>query len=92
VIRELPPAETGRGRVLTAEVLLVLRPHHGGAAELVRAADAQRDDGYRLVAAFEADREQAVVAAGFRVTRSLAWGRHGLHIVAHHFARPVTPT
>jgi GNAT superfamily N-acetyltransferase len=72
VIRELSPPETG----LAADALLALRPHHGGAADVTRAVDAQREDGYRLVAAFEPDREQAVAAAGFRVTRSLAWGRH----------------
>jgi len=72
VIRELLPPESG----LAADALLALRPHRGRASDLTRAIDAQRLDGYRLVAAFEPGREQAVAAAGFRVTRSLAWGRH----------------
>jgi ribosomal protein S18 acetylase RimI-like enzyme len=72
VIRELSPSETR----LAADALLALRPHHGDAAGVTRAADAQRADGYRLVAAFEPDREQAVAVAGFRVTRNLSWGRH----------------
>ena len=72
MIRELLPPESG----LAADALLALRPHRGRASDLTRAIDAQRLDGYRLVAAFEPGREQAVAAAGFRVTRSLAWGRH----------------
>ena len=71
MIRELSPAETG----LAAEAMLALRPHLGDVAGLTRAIDAQRDDGYRLAAAFEPGREQAVAAAGFRVARCLAWGR-----------------
>jgi ribosomal protein S18 acetylase RimI-like enzyme len=71
-IRELAEGETHRA----AAALLELRPHHAPAAALVATADAQRADGYRLVASFEPGEEDAAAAAGFRITRNLAWGRH----------------
>ena len=37
--------------------------------------DAQRAAGYRVVAAFDGDEEDAAAAAGFRVGENLAWGR-----------------
>jgi GNAT superfamily N-acetyltransferase len=35
-----------------------------------------RPAGYRLIAAFVSGQQQAVAVAGFRVSDSLAWGRH----------------
>jgi GNAT superfamily N-acetyltransferase len=74
VIRELSAGETA----LAATVLLELRPALGTPEALAARVDAQRAAGYRIVASFErhGDGEQASAAAGFRVSDSLAWGRH----------------
>jgi GNAT superfamily N-acetyltransferase len=46
----------------------------------VRAVDElQRPTGYRLLGAFEEDREDAVAVAGFRAFHCLAWG-HALYV------------
>ena len=59
--------------------MLALRPHLESAEEFVRRVDeAQRPQGYRLIAFFVEGREQAVAAAGFRVNDYLAWG-HSLY-------------
>jgi GNAT superfamily N-acetyltransferase len=70
-IRELPEGETHRA----ARALLELRPHRGPAEALVARADAQREDGYRVVGSFDPGAEDAAGAAGFRVAANLAWGR-----------------
>ncbi len=70
-VRELAAGESHRA----AAALLELRPHGGGAAELVERIDAQRAAGYRLAASFEAGDAHAAAVAGFRVVESLAWGR-----------------
>jgi GNAT superfamily N-acetyltransferase len=74
VIRELGTGETA----LAAAVLLELRPALGTPETLVERVDAQRAAGYRVVASFErdGDGEWAAAAAGFRVSETLAWGRH----------------
>ena len=71
--RELHAGETAAAYAAMSE----LRPHVGSRAEFVRRVDVeQRADGYRLVGAFEEGEEDAVAAAGFRLGRNLAWGRH----------------
>ena len=55
--------------------MLELRPGIGDAAQFaIRVDQVQRDEGYRLVAAFEAAGEPAVAVAGFRLVHNLAWG------------------
>ena len=50
-----------------------LRTHYEDEAEFVRRVDeVQRNEGYRIVGAFEGDR--CVAVAGFRVIHNLAWG------------------
>jgi GNAT superfamily N-acetyltransferase len=71
-VRELAPGESH----LAAAALLELRPHLETAERAVERIDAQRADGYRLAASFEPGEEQAAAVAGFRVSRSLAWGHH----------------
>src|SRR5687767_1980593 len=71
-VRELAEGETA----LAAAALLALRPHVGDAAAMVARVDAQRADGYRVVASFEPGEREAAAAAGFRVGENLAWGRH----------------
>jgi GNAT superfamily N-acetyltransferase len=69
MIREIQPGEAG----LVAEVMHELRPHRA-VADLPALIDAQRADGYRLVASF--DSEAAVAVLGFREGTNLAWGHH----------------
>lgn len=70
-VRELAAGETH----LAAAALLELRPHLASAEALVAAADAQRADGYRVVASFdESAAPAAAAAAGFRVVTMLAHG------------------
>jgi GNAT superfamily N-acetyltransferase len=71
-VRELAPGESH----LAAAALLELRPHLKTAERVVERSDAQRADGYRLAASFEAGDDQAAAVAGFRVSTSLAWGHH----------------
>jgi GNAT superfamily N-acetyltransferase len=68
VIREIQPGEGA----LVADVLHELRPHRhpDGIPALV---DAQRAEGYRVVASFVDD--LVVAAAGFRLSSNLALGR-----------------
>ena len=71
-VRELGPGETA----LAAPALLELRPMWADAETLVQRIDeVQRPQGYRLVAAFEPDADNAVAVAGFRVVENLAWSR-----------------
>ncbi len=59
--------------------MLELRPKIGSSADFVRTVnDKQRPQGYRLIASFDDDDEQAAGAAGFRVLDYLAWG-HALY-------------
>ena len=72
-IRELLEGETG----LAYEAMRALRPAYASEADFVARVDGtQRAEGYRLVAAFVADREPAVSAAGFRIGHNLSWGRY----------------
>ncbi len=71
-VRELGPDETA----LAAPALLELRPAFGDVAAITAAADAQRADGYRIVAAFDDGETDATAAAGFRIGRNLPWGHH----------------
>lgn len=72
MIREI---QAGEG-ALVAEVMHELRPHRA-VAELPGLMDAQRAEGYRVVASF--DGERAVAVAGFRVTTNLSLG-HNLYV------------
>ena len=53
-----------------------LRGAFDEASFAARVDEVQRPEGYRLVGAFEAGREQAVAVAGFRTGHSLAWGHY----------------
>ena len=69
-VRELTPEEFP----IAAAVLLELRPVHGSAEALARAARGQATAGYRVAVV---ERDGAVLAAaGFRVQENLAFGRH----------------
>lgn len=72
--------ELGRGEThLVADAMLALRPHVGSAGDFVRRVDeVQRPGGYRLIGYFVEGDDQAVAAAGFRVSHHLAWG-HALY-------------
>jgi GNAT superfamily N-acetyltransferase len=72
-IRELGPGETH----LAHDALISLRPHLGSVAELVRRLDeAQRPEGFRLVASFVDGEAQAAACAGFRTGHNTAWGHY----------------
>jgi GNAT superfamily N-acetyltransferase len=70
-VRELQAGESH----LAAAALLELRPHVASAGELATRIDAQRSDGYRVIASFESSDPDAAAVAGFRVGETLAWGR-----------------
>lgn len=71
IIRELAQEKTH----LAYAAMKELRPAIGSAEAFVaRVNGTQRPEGYRLVAAFEPDAEEAVAAAGFRTGHFLAWG------------------
>lgn len=75
MIRELEAGETH----LAYAAMLELRPKIGSSADFVRRVDdKQRPQGYRLIASFDGEEEQAAGAAGFRVLDFLAWG-HALY-------------
>ena len=75
MIRELAGGETH----LAYATMLELRPNIGSSADFVRTVDEkQRPQGYRLIASFDDEDEQAAGAAGFRVLDYLAWG-HALY-------------
>jgi GNAT superfamily N-acetyltransferase len=69
MIREIESGESD----LVAEVLHELRSHLDR-ADIPRLVDAQRSEGYRVVASFAG--EVAVAAAGFRVSSNLSLGRN----------------
>jgi GNAT superfamily N-acetyltransferase len=72
-IRELEAGETP----LAHQAMRALRPAYEDREEFAGQVDGLlRPGGYRIVAALVPDREQAVAAAGFRASRSLAWGHH----------------
>ena len=71
-IRELQAGE----EALAAAALVELRPHVGDAAAMAARTAEQRAEGYRIVAAFEPGDREAAAAAGFRIQRNTAWGRH----------------
>ena len=75
MIRELGAGENH----LAYAAMLELRPKIGSSADFVRTVnDKQRPQGYRLIASFDEEDEQAAGAAGFRVLDYLAWG-HALY-------------
>jgi GNAT superfamily N-acetyltransferase len=69
--RELLVGESHRA----ALALLELRPRLETVDEMTSQIDAQRSDGYRVVASFDDGDEDAAAVAGFRVVHNLAWGR-----------------
>jgi GNAT superfamily N-acetyltransferase len=69
--RELHVGESHRA----ALALLELRPRLESIDRMTSQIDAQRADGYRIVASFEGGDEDAAAVAGFRVSHNLAWGR-----------------
>jgi GNAT superfamily N-acetyltransferase len=71
-IRELEAGE----EALAAAALAELRPHVGDAAAMAARTAEQRAEGYRIAAVFEPGEREAAAAAGFRVHRNTAWGRH----------------
>ena len=71
-VRELQAGESH----LAAAALLELRPRYETTEAIAERIDAQRPDGYRVAASFEAGDDQAAAVAGFRISTSLAWGHH----------------
>ena len=71
-IREIAKGETHRA----APALLELRPNAGPQDALISRIDVQREDGYRIVAAFDDDERDAAAVIGFKVTENLVWGRY----------------
>jgi GNAT superfamily N-acetyltransferase len=69
--RELHVGESHRAAV----ALLELRPRLETVDRMTSQIDAQRSDGYRVVASFEDGDEDAAAVAGFRIVHNLAWGR-----------------
>jgi hypothetical protein len=70
VIRELLPPETG----LAFAAMRELRTNLSDEQSVVRQVDeAQRAEGYRLIAAFEVGASEPSAVAGFRTCNSLAW-------------------
>lgn len=53
-----------------------LRPQVGDEPAFVERVRSQFAQGYRLIGAFDGEREHAVSVAGFRIDEKLAWGRH----------------
>ncbi|HLM10002.1 MAG TPA: GNAT family N-acetyltransferase [Thermoleophilaceae bacterium] len=69
LLRELSPGETR----LAFDAMRELRTHWTDEEEFVREVDeVQRQEGYRLVGAF--DGERCLAVAGFRELHTLAWG------------------
>jgi GNAT superfamily N-acetyltransferase len=72
-IRELAPDKTR----LAHRAMLELRPDHSDPEAFAALVDETlRPGGYRLVGVFVRGARDAVAVAGFRVSHSLAWGRH----------------
>ena len=70
-VRELEPGE----EPLAAAAMLALRPRFGDERAIAERMRLQREQGYRIVAAFEPGERHAAAAAGFRIGDNLAWGR-----------------
>ena len=72
-VRELRVGETA----LATRALLELRPGAAPAESLADTIDGVlRPGGYRVLASFEDGDRDAAAVAGFRISESLAWGRH----------------
>lgn len=72
-IRELQPPETALAFAAMRELRTNLSDEHS----FVRQVDeAQRPEGYRLVAAFESGTPEPSAVAGFRICHGLAWGHY----------------
>ncbi|GAA1671848.1 hypothetical protein GCM10009765_21560 [Fodinicola feengrottensis] len=72
-VREIEAGQTK----LAAETMLALRPRWQTADAVVAVIDTHlRPEGYRLVGAFEQERENALSIMGFRELWSSAWGHH----------------
>jgi GNAT superfamily N-acetyltransferase len=72
-VMEIGPGQAHRAHRAMRE----LRPGVGDAEAFTALVDGElRPGGYRLVGVFEDPEEDATAAAGFRVGRSLAWGRY----------------
>ncbi len=72
-IREILAPETG----LAFEPMRELRTDLGDEQSFVRQVnEVQRPEGYRLVAAFEAETSAPSAVAGFRIAHGLAWGHY----------------
>jgi GNAT superfamily N-acetyltransferase len=72
VIRELQPGETGLAHAAMSELRTAFADDREGFVHQVDSR--QRPAGYRLLAAFEDDQDEAAAVAGFRRVCSLAWG------------------
>ena len=76
MIREILPPDTR----LAFRAMQTLRTELKDEESFVHVVDeVQRQEGYRLIAAFEETESQAVAVAGFRTGHSLSWG-HYLYI------------
>jgi GNAT superfamily N-acetyltransferase len=72
-IRELLPLETG----LAFEAMRELRTDLSDERSFIHQVDeVQRPEGYRLIAAFEAEAPEPSAVAGFRTSHSLSWGHY----------------
>ncbi len=73
MIREIIPPDTG----LAFRAMQALRPQLADEDSFANRIDGvQRQEGYRLVGAFEEGEQQAVAVGGFRAGHSLAWGHY----------------
>lgn len=68
--------ELGAGEAALAYAAMHALRTNLDAAAFTAAVERQRAAGYRLAAAFEDSRDEAVAVAGFRVGEMLAWGRY----------------
>jgi GNAT superfamily N-acetyltransferase len=72
-IREIQPGDTA----LAFEAMRALRTQLTDAATFAEVIDReQRPRGYRLLGAFEQGVPEPAAVAGFRIARSIAWGRY----------------
>jgi GNAT superfamily N-acetyltransferase len=73
VVREILPPDTG----LAFGAMQALRPNLPNREAFIRQVDeVQRNEGYRLVCAFEQGSQDAKAVAGFRTGHGLAWGHY----------------
>ena len=66
-------ADTDQDYLACFEIMLELRPHLAGAAAFAEQARRQSKQGYRLLAAWQAERVMGL--AGYRVQENLIYGR-----------------